>query len=79
MFDFRNIHDVVSPQVPGPSESEGWHVSYELLPDNGSIRMSMLRGGDDGVEVEVDIILPPAVLVQSQSAVADWLLMQICL
>jgi len=42
--------------------------------------MSMTRDSDEGiVEVEVDIILPPAVLVQSHSAVADWLLMQICL
>ena len=69
MFDFRDVHDPDSPQVPGPFRS-----------DNGSVRMSMTRDSDEGVvEVEVDISLPPAVLVQSQCAVADWLLMQICL
>ena len=80
MFDFRDVHDPDSPQVPGPFQSEGWRVNYKLVPDNGSVMMSMTRDSDEGiVEVEVDIILPPAVLVQSQSAVADWLLMQICL
>lgn len=79
MFDFRNIHDNVSPQLPGSTQSEGWHVSYKLLPDTGSIRMTMLRGDDDGIEVEIDTILPPPVLVQSQAAVSDWILMQICL
>jgi hypothetical protein len=79
MLDFQKMHDIYSPQLPVPSMSEGWEVSYQLLPDNGSVRMSMLRRSDDGVEVAVDIIVPPAVLMQSQSAVSDWLLMQLCL
>lgn len=79
MFDFRGIQDPVSPQLPTPVESEGWHVSYEAIPEMASVKMLLLRGGDEGIEVEVDIILPPPVLQQSQSAVSDWLLMQICI